>query len=119
MSQKSALLPHLRYQMIKENIAHKTQDDIAKLCYCNRRTIVRDIRDMKVTGEWWQWLEYELHRLHREGKDITDETKYKEVAKLYGKQFIVSKEESTTEHKGEIVIKAWKLGNADPTGDNS
>ena len=118
MSQTKALLPHLRKQKIKQMIANNTQEEIAKACFCERHTIIRDIIEMKESGEWWQWIEYELHRLHKEG-NVSDESKYREMSKLYSKQFIVSKEESTTEHKGEITIKAWKLGDADKPRNHS
>ena len=116
MSQNTRLPPQRRHQLIKEHIATKTQDDIAALCGVERRTIVRDIKAMKQSGEWWDWIEYELHRLHQHG-DVSDDVKYREIAKLYGKQFITAKEEHAIEGPLAVTVNIRHLNREDLDAD--
>lgn len=110
MLQKPPLSPKQRRQLIKQYVVRKTHEEIAKECRCTRMTIQRDIASMKKSGEWWQWIEYELHRLHKDG-NISDESKYREMSKLYAKQFI--KEKSQTDVSGDFVLR-WKTDDPDP-----
>ena len=89
----------LRIELIKQHIASETQDQIAERCHCTRETINRDIKDMKEHGEWFEWIEAEMLRLHRSG-NIDDQTKYKELAKLYAR---------TITQKSEVSIQGFEL----------
>ena len=88
-----------RKQIIKDNIASRTQDQIAEMCGVDRKTIYRDIQAMKESGEWFEWIEAEMLRLHRSG-NIDDQTKYKELAKLYAR---------TITQKSEVSIQGFEL----------
>ena len=88
-----------RKQIIKDNIARLTQGQIAEMCGVDRKTIYRDIQAMKESGEWYEWIEAEMLRLHRSG-NIDDQTKYKELAKLYAR---------TITQKSEVSIQGFEL----------
>jgi hypothetical protein len=98
-----------RFEVIKSHIGKYTQREIADKCNVNVRTIERDVRQLKESGEWFQWIEEEFLRLHREG-EVPDTKKYDKMADLY-KRTLVTKSESKVEAKGEIVVKAYDLGN--------
>lgn len=86
MSQNQPRLSHIqRKDLIKNNIAHHTQEEIGVMCGVRRETISRDIRIMKETGEWFEWIESEFLYLHREGK-VKDSEKYFAFARLYAKE---------------------------------
>lgn len=91
-----------RKQYIKDNIAQYTQDEIAEACGVIRETISRDIREMRESGDWFEWIETELLRLHK-SHDIDDNTKYKEMSKLYSKG-ITTKAEVYTEGSQTINV---------------
>lgn len=83
-----------RKKYILENIASKTIDEIAVECGVTEKTVDRDIKKLKESGDWFEWIESELLRLHK-SRDIDDNTKYKEMSKLYAKG-ITTKAEITT-----------------------
>ena len=116
MSPLKALSPKKRYNLIKTYIVDETEEEIAKRCRCDPRTIDRDIRKMKESGEWWEWIEKALHRYGR-STQVSDDVKFKEYAKLYGKKFITEKHEQSTEVKGTIIITGWSLGTTDDNGE--
>ena len=99
-----------RKQKIKELISTHTLEEIAGKCGRDIRTIGRDIAEMKDSGEWYEWIEIEFIRLHGSIQEEDEALAYKEIAKLYGKT-LISKSESKVEAKGEIVVKAYDLGN--------
>jgi len=103
------LPPHRRKKTIKENIAKHTIREIALMCGVTSRTIDRDISEMKATGEWYEWIEKEFMRLHRNGL-IEDNEKYRELAKLYGKRFTQKTESKTTIEGGmkPIIIEMYR-----------
>ena len=101
---KPSLSFSLRKDYIKKHVAIMKLEDIAEECGVNIRTISRDIKEMKETGEFWEWLENEFWRLHRAG-DVDNATKYREVAKLYGKQALTEKVEAS----GTIFqLEVWR-----------
>ena len=93
------LEPEQRKEKIKEYIASCTQEQIAKMCGVERETINRDIKKMKESGEWYEWIEAELLRLHRSG-NIDDQTKYKELAKLYARTLV---------QRSEVSVQGFEL----------
>ena len=78
------LNPEQRREIIKTYITQETQDKIAERCGVHRNTIVRDIRDMKESGEWDEWIEKEFLRLHKH-PEIKPHVKYVQIAILYGR----------------------------------
>ena len=93
--------PILRRKYILESIASKGINEIAADCGVNESTIDRDIANLKESGEWYTWIEYELIRLHK-SRDIDDVVKYKEMAKLYSKSMV---EKHEVETKGTQTIE--------------
>ena len=92
----------VRRRYVLENIGQKIIAEIAKDCGVNEKTINRDIQAMKESGEWYDWIEAELLRLHK-SRDIDDNTKYKEMSKLYSKG-ITTKAEVYTEGSQTINV---------------
>lgn len=86
--------PEARRSLIKQKITQINIDEIAKLCGVSERTIDRDIAHMKETGEWQDWIELELLRLHING-EVDDDIKYREMAKLYARTIIQKREVET------------------------
>jgi hypothetical protein len=76
--------------MIKEHRVTKTLNQLADLCYCTRRTIDRDIAEMKASGEWLEFLEHGM--LHYGQKDtVSDTAKFNKYADMYAKAAITAK----------------------------
>ena len=103
--------PKLRRRYILQNIAQKDIKEIANECGVDEKTIDRDIKKLKESGEWQSWLEDELLRLHKLS-DIDNTTKYREIAKLYAKTMI-QKTEVVSEGslKFEFIV-------VEPNGDS-
>ena len=103
--------PRLRRRYILQNIAQKAIKEIASECGVDEKTIDRDIKKLKESGEWQSWLEDELLRLHKLS-DIDNTTKYREIAKLYAKTMI-QKTEVVSEGslKFEFIV-------VEPNGDS-
>lgn len=87
--------PLERRKYILDNIASKTIDVIASECGVTEKTIDRDIKKLKDSGEWFDWIEAELLRLHK-SRNIDENTKYREMSKLYGKGLTTKAEITTT-----------------------
>lgn len=120
MSQIMPCIPaYKRYTIIKEYVTVETYEQLALRCGCTRRTIDRDIATMKKTGEWWQFLEQAMFRYGR-STDIADEVKFKEYAKLYGKQFIPIKTDTVVSGGNTpLVVKMWMPDSDESTADDS
>ena len=98
--------PEIRKQFILDHIAQLTQTEIANDMGVSRMQISRDIKAMKESGEWTEWLENELIRLHLEA-EIDDITKYREIAKLYART-LVQRREIDTNVDMNVTFKAWR-----------
>ena len=98
--------PEVRRQYIKHNLALKPLKDIAVDCGVSEKTIDRDIAHMKETGEYQDWIDLEFLRLHIEG-DIKDDTKYREMARLYAKTIV---QKSEVEATGDLtfILETWR-----------
>jgi hypothetical protein len=101
MSQTPRFPPKQRRRLIKEHRVTKTLDQLARLCHCTRRTIDRDIAEMKADGSWWDWLEYAM-LFYGQKDTVSDTAKFNKYADLYAKQWIKEKREQTTAFKGEV-----------------
>ena len=84
----------IRKQFILDNIGLMDQQAIADKMGVGRKQIVRDIRQLKDSGVWVEWIESELLRLHK-SHDIDDLAKYKEMSKLYSKTLVDKREVET------------------------
>ncbi len=112
MSLKPRLKPTKRKEVIKNNIAfkkigeHDEEDTIAWLCGVDRKTIYRDIKKMRKSGEWEEFVEATVLKLSQTG-DIDDATKLREWMKIYAKG-ITDKHE--VEAKGDLIfrLEAWR-----------
>lgn len=117
MSRNPRLTPTKRKEIIKKHIAFKIvgnidqQDSIAWMCGVDEKTIRRDVKKMRKTGEWKQYIEATILKLASTG-DIDDSTKFKEFMKIYAKEFTNKHE---VEAKGDLVfrLEAWRPDNAD------
>ena len=92
--------PILRRKYILEHIASKGINEIATDCDVNESTIDRDIAKLKTSGEWQEWIEAELLRLHK-CIDIDNVTRYREMSKLYAKTLVDKREVET---KGTHIV---------------
>ena len=98
--------PETRKQYILNYIAQLTQQEIARDMGVSRMQISRDIKAMKDSGEWDEWLENELIRLHL-SEDIDEITKYREIAKLYART-LTHRSEIETKNDLNITFKVWR-----------
>lgn len=98
--------PEIRKRFILNNIGLIDILAISKKMGVHERTIYRDLEELKASGEYDKWIEYELLRLHRK-TTISDVTKYKELAKLRAKSMVQKSEVST---KGDLtfILKSWR-----------
>lgn len=119
MSEKRPYQPRAkRNEIIKDNIAIKTTTEIAAMCGVCRRTIERDIELMKESGNWWQFLERAM--LYYGRKDtVSDDTKFREYSRLYGRKFVTEKRETLTAFKGPIVLKWDNSDSSDSEADSN
>jgi len=95
-----------RKQYIVEMIAQKTQCEIADDMGVSRMQIYRDIKAMKESGEWTEWLEKELIRLHL-SSEIDEATKYREIAKLYART-LTQRREIETNANLSVTFNTWR-----------
>ena len=109
--------PKIRKAYILTNRPLKSIKQIADAMGVNTRTIDRDVEHLKEKGLYQQVFEHELWRLHREG-EVSDETKYREVAKLFGKG-IVDKHQIEASGAVTYIIKKWSIHDDDRERDTS
>ena len=98
--------PDTRKQYILDHVGQLTHTEIAHDMGVTRAQISRDVRSLKDSGEWDEWLENELIRLHLEA-DIDDITRYREIAKLYART-ITQRREIETKADFNIIFKSWR-----------
>ena len=84
-----------RKQYILDHVAQLTQTELARDMGVSRMQISRDIKVLKESGVWEEWLENELIRLHL-SSEIDEITKYREIAKLYARTITQRREVETT-----------------------
>ena len=104
--------PETRKQYIIDMIAQKTRGVIAKDMGVSRMQIYRDIKAMKESGEWTEWLEKELIRLHL-SDEIDEITKYREIAKLYART-LTQRREVETNANLSVTFNTWRPHEDDP-----
>jgi len=111
MSETPPLPLSKRKQIIKENIAFKRIEDIAKMCGVDDRTIYRDKDKMRKSGEWNDYIEATILKLATVG-DVDDSTKFREFMKIYAKEFTDKHQvEATGDFSFNLV--AWRPSDAD------
>ena len=77
-----------RRQVIRENILSKTYEEIAEICYCSKRTIIRTINEWRTEGGFEQLLFDEFFKLYpRVAKEYPDKALDKLVM-LIGKGMV-------------------------------
>lgn len=107
MSRNPRLIPTKRKEIIKKYIAFKIvgnidqPDSIAWMCGVDEKTIRRDVKRMRKSGEWKEYIEATILKLASTG-DIDDSTKFKEFMKIYAKEFT---EKHQVETKGTHTIQ--------------
>ena len=107
--------PKLRRRYVLQNIAQKSISQIAIDCGVDEKTIDRDIKKLKESGEWDQWIEAEFLRLSR-STNVSDTAKFKEYRQLYGKT-LVQKTEIETKGDVNITFKMWRPNIDDDDSD--
>lgn len=95
-----------RKKYVLEQITKISRQTIADNMGVHLRTIDRDIADMKAAGVYQEWVERSLFNLFRTG-DVSDESKFRELAKLYGKT-IIQKSEVKTDGEVTFILEAWR-----------
>lgn len=114
MSPRNATIlpPKRRRQVIRENILDKEYPELAKLCHCAERTIIRDINKWRNEGGFEEFLMDEFFRSYPNIKEKFPEKAFDRLCYLLGKTITRKIEKDmratldvTTRH---IIVKMWK-----------
>jgi len=96
LSPKTRINPEARRQTILENILTHSYEELAKLCGCCKRTIIRDIKQWKAEGGFEELLFNEFLKLYPQVKESNPEKALDKLVYLMGKG-MTQKQEIKTE----------------------
>jgi len=113
MSPRNAtILPaQRRREVIRENILELEYPEIAKLCHCAERTIIRDINKWREEGGFEQFLMDEFFRSYPNIKEQFPEKAFDRLCYLLGKTMTRKIEKdvrAAIDVRQAIIVKMWK-----------
>ena len=115
----SKLRQKLRLQTIEQNILFMTQDEIAKECGVDRRTIERDIEKWRKRGGFKRFLVKEFFELYGQEKRVNPSLALNRIMSLLlreeSKQEVDTGKTISIKTSMEQIIKFSQGFNADPT----
>ena len=101
-----------RRQVIQDNILQKNYDELASICYCSKRTIIRTVNDWRQEGGFEQLLFDEFFKLYPKVAKVYPDKALDKLVFLIGKG-ITRRAEIRTEQsiieKKEVVFKLEQL----------
>ena len=106
----TVLSPPQRREVIRTNILTATYQELAELCHCTKRTIIRDVNKWRSEGGFEEFLMDEFFRSYPDIKEQFPEKAFDRLCYLLGRTLtrkIESQEtiDVTTRH---IIVKMWK-----------
>ena len=99
-----------RKQVIRENILSLTYEELAKQCYCTKRTIVRTVNKWREDGGFEQFLLDEFFRSYPNMKEKFPDKAFDRLCYLLGKTMTRKAEiqERLDVTTRQFVIHMWK-----------
>ena len=103
-----------RRQMIREHILSKTYEQLATMCYCSKRTIIRTINEWRIEGGFEQLLYDEFFKLYPKVAKTYPDKALDKLVMLIGKGMIRRAEITSNTTLTERKEVAFKLEQLDP-----